>query len=265
MEFEMGGIAVEDVIKFQTRIMFGAQYGRIEYATKISAQDARKAQDALILACLRIGWNDAFRHVTRNKESVEQNIKAYLSCEDVLEDEFCLKRGKVKNKTGRRKYDDYYSSILNNKVILNVFTEYASAKKTDDKCKVIQNNLRDLKKIFEEVKESEVRFGHIQKLFNIAIKFYLCLYMCREFLGLNNELFCPEIVEGFKNADCPIDSIIVDRFDQKKMKDKVDQEYKPLSLEIKWSEISPDEYKELQEKFRSDGKSGLYFDFVEWN
>lgn len=270
MEFEIGGVTIKDVIKFQTRIMFGAQYGRIEYAKK------NNDQAALILACLRIGWNDAFRHVTNNKESVDKNIKDYLRCDNELKDEFCLKYGKVSYKTGRKKYDDYYSSILegnkeDNKNIMSIFKEYASAKTTDDKCQIIQNNLSEINESFAIVKE-KVLFGHIQKLFNIAIKLYLCLYMCKDYLDLNELLFYKEIVSALKYADCPIDSIILDQFEQKEMKRiGKGQKHKLLYPEIKWSEISSvDEintYSELQDQFRREyiGKSSLYFDFAEWN
>lgn len=262
MELEIGGVTIKDVIKFQTRIMFGAQYGRIEYAK------TKRDLDALILACLRIGWNDAFRHVTHNKESVENDIKKYLRCNNEIKDEFCLKRGKISYKTGRKAYDDYYSSILDNKTILDVFKKYASAKETDRKCMIIQENLNSLNKSFAKVKQ-KVLFGHIQKLFNIAIKLYLCLYMCREFLDLNESLFYDEIVSALKYADCPIDSIILDRFEQNQMKNKIGQEHNLSYPGLKWSEISSDaeiaKYKKLQEEFRSNDKSSLYFDFVEWN
>lgn len=76
-----------------------------------------------------------------------------------------------------------------------------------------------MNEIFAKVKE-KVLFGHIQKLFNIAIKYYLCLYMCKDFLDINESLFCGEIVSAFECADCPIDSIILDRFEQQRMKEK---------------------------------------------
>lgn len=263
MELEIGGVNIKDVIKFQTRIMFGSQYSRIEYTKKTNNQDA------LLLACLRIGWNDAFRHVTINKETVENDIKKYRDCKDALEDEFCLKYGKISQKKGRKAYDDYYSSILNNEHILSVFKEYASSKTTDNKCTIIQDNLDSLNEIFAKVKE-KVLFGHIQKLFNIAIKYYLCLYMCKDFLDINESLFCGEIVSAFEYADCPIDSIILERCEQQRMKEKgVGQEHQLSYSKINWSQISSDAdidaYKNLQQELCINGKSSLHFDFVEWN
>ena len=48
-DLNIGGVTLCDVINFQTRILFGAQYGRIEYAKN------NNKPDELILACLRVG------------------------------------------------------------------------------------------------------------------------------------------------------------------------------------------------------------------
>lgn len=264
LENSIGGVTLPDVIKFQTRIMFGAQYGRIEKAKN------KKSKDELIIACLRMGWNDAFRHVTKNLDSVEADIKNYDSQKYELEDEFCLKRKKIiSHKKGRKEYDDYYSSILNCETILITFKKYASAKTTDEKCDIIIDNMDCLSNEFKKVKES-VCFGHVQKLFNIAVKLYLCLYMCRNYLDIDNELFYNDIVTALETADCPIDSIILDRFEQKKMREiGIGKEYELLYPDFTWSQISSDEtidtYKSIQKDFRSNGKSSLYFDFAEWN
>ena len=45
----------------------------------------------------------------------------------------------------------------------------------------------------------------MQKLFNMAEKNYLCIYLCRNELGLEN------VVKPYKfdTADCPIDGMII--------------------------------------------------------
>lgn len=260
----IGGISLADVIKFQIRIMFGAQYGRIEKAKY------EKSKDDLIIACLRMGWNDAFRHVTKNLDSVEADIKNHDSQKYELKDEFYLKRKRIiSHKEGRKEYDDYYSSILNCETILSTFKKYASAETTDEKCDIIINNIDPLNDEFQKVKET-ICFGHIQKLFNIAVKLYLCLYMCRIYLNIGDGLFYNDIVAALETADCPVDSIILDRFEQKKMKEKgIGKEHELLYPDFNWSQICSDEsidtYKSIQKDFRSAGKSSLYFDFAEWN
>lgn len=52
-------------------------------------------------------------------------------------------------------------------------------------------------------------------MFNIALKLYLCIYLCREFLELGSELFYDDIIKALNYADCPIDSIILKRIDEK--------------------------------------------------
>jgi len=246
MEEKFGGITLDHVIQFQTRILFGAQYGRIELARE------KTCRDQLILACLRMGWNDAFRHVTTNQKDVEKKKKDYE------------KRAK---KNGGKSYDDYYSSILNNNTILNTFKAYAYAENTEKKCDIIRQNQQAIFDVLKEVKvikscektDKPLCFGHVQKLFNITVKLYLCVYMCREYLGLEKDLFDENIVNALQFADCPIDSIILGR--------TADNPYPNLV----WSKIeSPEEistYTKIQDHFRNQEKneSSLYFDFTHWN
>ena len=71
MSENLVNISYADSIKFQVKIMMGAQYGRI-LATN-SLQDIDKQKDEIIIACLRMGWNDAFRHVSRNVDNFEKD------------------------------------------------------------------------------------------------------------------------------------------------------------------------------------------------
>jgi hypothetical protein len=264
MDDHIGGISLSHVIRFQTRIMFGSQYRRIEHA-----KHKKNPQNELLIACLRMGWNDAFRHVSKNLASVENEIQRYNATKYKLEDEFQVKRKKITHKTGKWTYDDYYCAILNHSDILDTFTEYASLRTTEDRCDLIKASMKKLSTVFGQVKE-QIHFGHIQKLFNMAVKLYLCLYMCRSYLELNDELFIHKIVTALGYADAPIDSIILDRLEQKHMKQKgIGSKHELLYPNFTWSQIDSDEtiatYQEIQNDFRSDGKSSLYFDFTEWN
>ena len=62
-----GGITLDEVIVFQTQIMMGAQFGRIK--------KEKALQEDIIIACLRMGWNDAFRHTSENTKKEEHNKK----------------------------------------------------------------------------------------------------------------------------------------------------------------------------------------------
>ncbi len=265
MTIDFGGVELKDVIKFQTKIMLGSQYGRI------SQTIAKKDPKQLIIACLRLGWNDAFRHVSENQKGVAAKIKQYLEYgkKQERENEYRLLRGKIKNKSGREDFDDYYASILDDNHIIDIFTAYASATSTNAKCIIITNNIKTLETKLKAVKK-KIRFGHIQKLFNIAVKLYLCLYRCKDYLGLNDSHFVTKITAAFQYADCPIDSIILDRFEQTKMKEKnIGDSYQLTYPNITWSNLDSEKdietYKKIQESFRADGKSSLYFDFSEWN
>lgn len=282
MEEKFGGITLDHVIQFQTRILFGAQYGRIELAKKEPNDEPNDEQ--IIIACLRMGWNDAFRHVTENQADVENEKKNHLEKNtDELKDEFCVcgRNHIVNHKRGCKSYDDYYSSILSDPIILEAFRKYASAETTDDKCAAITGNLDDLFGALKEAKKIDncdnpahnLCFGHIQKMFNIAVKLYLCVYMCRKYLGLDEKLFDTDIVYALQHADCPIDSIILDRFEQIGMEEAgVGQQYNKKYPGFVWSQINSEDkintYKKIQDDFREEigeGKSSLYFDFTHWN
>lgn len=244
-EYEMnkeniGGITFADVVKFQIKIMMGAQYDRVICA---SEKEAKEGEKEIIIACLRIAWNDAFRHVTKNKP--KKTIK-----------------DKLKNKN----LNEYICEILSSKKVFNTFIEYAKSKNTEDRVTIIKKAIKDdeftakfseLKEIRDE--EKPLCFGHIQKLFNMAIKYYLCLYFCGEYLNLNESYFTLEMA-ALETADCPIDSIILNEIEMSN---------------IKWSKIgiddtenSVDNYttaqKKISENPENNGNSNLAYDFKFW-
>ena len=251
----IGGVEFKDVISFQTRVMFGAQFGRVTHAKK---------QKDIIIACLRVGWNDAFRHTSENV--IAKATKQSKKTKSVLE----LKNEEWK-KTHKNDYDDFICcEILNSEVLLGVFEGFAKAPSTDEKIKAIQSKEEGLKELFKPYKQTEgekrLCFGHFQKMFNIALKMYLCLYMCREYLEIDDSLFEGEIIDNLKNADCPVDSIILNSLS----KDSGKKEYEKM----KWSKFGTenhliDQYAQVQHEISEMNcvreKSNLYYDFFSWN
>ena len=242
----LGGIELKDVITFQTKIMMGAQFGRVKKAQK---------QEDIIVACLRLGWNDAFRHTSEN---VKEDSKTKLEIES-----------QKRKKKHKDVYDDYICSLLIEDEFLKIFRDYALATDTKEKRKCINERLESLTKQLGTVKKIEgdkkLCFGHFQKLFNIALKLYLCLYMCKDYLEIADGLFDKDIIRNIHKADCPIDSIILDRLKE----DTGNKEYSSY----KWSKFGTEAFSdELYEKVQENisqlecvkGKSNLYYDFIAW-
>ena len=230
-----GGITFKHVWDFQLRIMLGNQYAK--------CKDATEHKD-IIVACLRLGWNDAFRHTSKNIEGIEEKSKENTIieiCENIT-DKFI----KYAEKTTTEERHNYINECLNDNEFKN---EFAKIKVTDIGA------------------DKALCFGHIQKMFSMALKLFLCLKICAEQakemdinIGLNVELF--ECYFSFETADCPIDSIIIDRLDKEMSK-------------IKWSKLGQDaghpseDYikiqKAIEEKKNDNTKSNLCFDFENWN
>lgn len=229
-----GGIEFKHIWKFQIKIMMGNQYSKCVNAT---------SQKDIIVACLRLGWNDAFRHTSKNIDGLKENQK-----ESIIVD--------ICEKTSEN------------------FKKYAEKDTTEEKYNYINNCLADenFKKNFNRIKvvaqgeDKALCLGHIQKMFNMALKLFLCLKICAEQadcmgidIGLNSKLF--ECKFAFDTADCPIDSIILDKLN--------------YNSEIKWSKLGQDEehpaeeYKNIQDAISKKpevaGKSNLFFDFENWN
>jgi hypothetical protein len=230
-----GGITFKHVWDFQLRIMMGNQYTKCKEAT---------TQKEIIVACLRLGWNDAFRHTSKNIDGIDEKNKEKTIVEICknISDRFI----EYAQKATTEERHDYINGCLNDDKFKN---EFAKIKVTDSGA------------------DKALCFGHIQKMFSMALKLFLCLKICAEQandmgidIGLNVEHF--ECNFSFETADCPIDSIIIGRLD-KKMQD------------IKWSKLGQDDdhpstdyikvQKAIREQQNNDAKSNLCFDFENWN
>lgn len=252
-----GGITLDEVIVFQTQIMMGAQFGRIK--------KEKAMQEDIIIACLRMGWNDAFRHTSENTKKEEHNKKK-KDCPSILE--LSEKEWRTK-KEHFEDYDDFIcGNILNQKIVLDTFKGFVCSQKTAAKIDCINNNFTGLKTLFQKYKntdgDKQLCFGHFQKMFNIAIKLYICLYICRGHLKIDDVLFDEKIIENIKYADCPIDSIILE-----KLSIETGQNY----TTHKWSKYGTpnhptQNYNEVQTSIskidKIQGKCNLYYDFSAW-
>ena len=247
-EQNFGGITLKEAITFQTQVMMGAQFGRI------ASKEANG--DDLMIACLRMGWNDAFRHTSKNE--MDGNITV-------------LEKGEASwRKTHKAPHDDFIcGNILNQKALLTAFVEFACAGSTADKIKIINKNYTQLEQLLGKYKETSgdhaLCFGHFQKMFNIAIKLYVCLYLCREFVGIDDKLFRAEIIHNLQYADCPLDSIILEKL----ARDAQKKEYTSHKWSKYGTEAHPTEnYEKAQGEIAkldvSKGNSNLYYDFVAW-
>lgn len=272
-----GGVTAKDIIVFQTKIMMGAQFRRIVWARDHKSEPLGNRQNEILIACLRIGWNDAFRHTSENEDGINDikeskgAVSTYVKKDKYKTRLLKLFRKKVKDEDVPADFDDYFSDrVISTKAFLDIFKEYAIS--TANKENIINLHWTTIETLFNGVKKlsgsKALSLGHIQKMFNIAIKLYLCLFMCREELDLDYNIFNAAIVENFANADCPIDSIILGKLEQIGMKKAgAGAPYTTQYDGYTWSQLSSSEYRKIQDdiKTKSNGNSNLWFDFNNWN
>ncbi len=221
-----------DVVKFMFREMFGTNsYDYLEKAMKSEA-GSKEMHRYVRIACLRKALPDAMLHV-KNKYS--DNIDDIINnCEQLLEN--------VLNEYSKEEKFDYLWDL------------YSS---NDTKIINIKNKLRGIKK--------EFTFGRFQKLFNMAVKYYVCVCEFKEILGLEGLN-----VYSLEHANCPVDRNIVDKLKDKKDSANLPCKYKDLlKKDIKWTKIDENDYEDyimIQEiiQLLAPTLSNLAFDFKEW-
>ena len=269
-----GGVTAKDIIVFQSKIMMGAQFGRIVWARDHKSASLGNRQNEILVACLRIGWNDAFRHTSENEDGINDTkeskgaVSTYKKQEEYETTLLKLYRGNITEKKATADFDDYFSEIV--KKLLDVFCEYAKA--PTNKHLIIDSHWAEIEDCFRGVKklngDKKLSFGHIQKMFNIAIKLYLCLFVCREELDLDDNIFVADIVNNFANADCPLDSIILGKLEQVEMqKNGIGATYTTKYNAYTWSQLNSSDYSDIQDSIKNEsgGNSNLWFDFDNWN
>ena len=142
--------------------------------------------------------------------------------------------------------------------------------KCNYKSTYLDKNLRDFQEAIDGVKvQNSISLGHFQKLFNMTTKHLLALYMLRESIWDNNndpfKTFKGKIKECFANADCPIDSKILDKV---RAEEYLSAETKEKLPKKKWSKFDDINYYITVQEAISDivkaGESNLFYDFKNW-
>ena len=258
-----GGITLEHILAFQIRIMMGNQYNRLVEGMRTGCP----AQP--VVACLRLGWNDAFRHTSENTDEAS----------------------KLSDKDKQQEMANICQQLTED------FREYTTLQSTEARHAYIHKKMEDpefLKKFasFKVVEDSDkaLSFGHIQKMFNIAVKLYLCLKICADSASTpiileygatpdKNIVLDPNMLELLSGenvtADCPVDHYILKTIDQK-LSDAGAYRASNVSekkfADIPWSKLRGEEdqtYIEIQKEIaalqNNTAKSNLCFDFENWN
>lgn len=252
----------------------GAQFAKLKEAQTKAEKDNKidEACRILIVACLRIAWNDAFRHVTKNVENLESKFK---------------KNGEFSGTS----FDNYVcTQILNDDFIIDTFKEYINAETTEKKIAVLSDADENKKlakkfetiKIIDETEDKALCFGHFQKLYNMAVKLYICLYIMRDELGLSFMGKSTKYADpnNFANADCPVDSYILKRLDEIFSEENRTVPYEEFIklkpdckkfADISWSKLKSKNdimvYKVIQDtikKLCNSNECNLIFDFKNW-
>ena len=151
-----GGIDYGHICSYQIKCMMANQYK--EFVSAIENYSNKNNVDEIIVTCLRLGWNDAFRHVSENTtffKSQNDTKKAQMIinvCISIV--------------------DDFKKYML-------LTTTQARVQYIDG---LFQNNNSSFRNKFSSVKvinplqsDKALCFGHIQKMFNMAVKLLFCL------------------------------------------------------------------------------------------
>ncbi len=198
-------VTKDNVLRFLFRATLGDEFKNIEN---------QQSEDEIILSCLCLGWNDAFRRTLKNKKGVEINREVK---EDVFLKNNCIDR----------------------------FREYASATTSAAKADILEKIRDDMACDISLYKEGKFTIGLAQKIFNIAVKLYVCIYLFSDVLGVKN------VVKkyAFDEADCPLDGNILNKLNRR-------------VREGSWSKLNDkDEYIDIQDSIQGDR---LLYDFLNW-
>lgn len=224
------------VVRFLFRILFGENFKHIcnIYHDQSKSKINKASEDDIIKACLSTACGPTFRHTTIN---IAQNNKNTINYEKLFE--------KSNN-------------------ICDIFVKYCNCPTTQEKTFFLLESDANIKVFFKGTKELNGQkglcFGHFQKLFNLALKLYACVYTFQKALHIS-VTWTKIDAQAIINADCPIDSKIINTLIE-------NHNCKQFSG-VKWSKMkSPRDiliYQQMQSVIRSTGiGSNLLFDFEEW-
>lgn len=260
-----GCVGFEQVWKFQIECMMSHQFVPLVKAI------SKGSRDEVIVSCLRLGWNDAFKHVSENTARYKKDLSNKDKESEV--NEACVKLVEYFERYAMEtNYTDRYTNLdrlIKSSMFVDIF--------------------KDIKEVSS--KNYPLCLGHIQKMFNIAMKVLLCLIVSAEHassLGLmvklgevgtrpvhltdHDLLSYTNFPYSFDTADCPIDHIILECIEDKKtpVHSKIHDHSK--YSQIVWSKLGakedPENYlsaqKEIENIQLGSGKSNLYFDLENW-
>lgn len=288
-----GGIDFEHVWAYQIKCMMANQYDRLIEAI------AKNDPDLIIAVCLRLGWNDAFKHVSENVGDAK--MLNFCNAKNWIGTVFSKRQNKFNTikKLNDEEKDNLIFEIC--KTLVPDFKCYAKCSNTasrEAKLKALVSDPTFTAK-FEAYKLTNSKKyplceGHIQKMFNMAIKLLLCLVMSAEFAETNRltvrlgkdsngnfvnltgkdwwkHIFNEETFD----ADCPLDSKILDKIQEKRVAPNhiIPSLKKNNFTNIVWSKLGKGEalanysvaQNEIRQIYSGTGKCNLCFDFENWN
>lgn len=224
-------ITKDIVLKFLLQVTLGSEYQTIKTA---------KEQSDIILSCLSLGWNDAFSRTLHNV-----------------------------NKTAVTK--DYKKNILKECGCIDFFEKYAMSTTPEEKVKILKDVIEKMNPYIRRIKKEDLTIGIVQKLFNIAVKLYTCIFMFKKELGIKLDL----CAYNTDYADCPIDNGIMNSLEADKnfkenvniVKKEAEKKNIPYLHYYPWSKINDENtYVFLQNEIRKSTNSpcALQYDFFKW-
>lgn len=223
-------ITMKDICNF----LLTSTFGRDNYR-RLLAPDV--TEDDVITACLLRAWRDAFSRVSTS--APVQTATAEDICKDPR--------------------------------VLEIFREYIQAPGTRTatgagycKATVLHNHYDELMRILGQNRNvGGLGYGHLQKWFNMAVKYYYVLWVKRDRIGLDGVLKN----YPFDEADCPVDSVILAALqaDCKKQGLPAKNCNGKGCCHVSWSKMTEDDYRQIQECIGAlTNGCNLDYDFQNW-
>lgn len=155
--------------------------------------------------------------------------------------------------------------------VLEIFREYIQAPGTRTatgagycKATVLHNHYDELMRILGQNRNvGGLGYGHLQKWFNMAVKYYYVLWVKRDRIGLDGVLKN----YPFDEADCPVDSVILAALqaDCKKQGLPAKNCNGKGCCHVSWSKMTEDDYRQIQECIGAlTSGCNLDYDFQNW-
>ena len=190
-----GGIDFGHVWAFQIRCMMANQYS--DFVEAIGEANI----DGVIVACLRLGWNDAFRHVSKNVDTTTtiSEISKLTSDKDWKEiyDNITSRRQKFKGKTFEINDEEKKKIIIKIcKSLVDDFKIYLEQQSTDDRINEISKFLAKdcFKDKFKPIKDINAPGYELCLLITyyitaLSFDYFVLLFLQNRQIILNHKIF----------------------------------------------------------------------------